>query len=82
MTTVPRREIHWLVDRMHVGTTDLAVARDLWTRGLRTWTHDQRRDALALALARHHQNRGTYMHVTHRIIVGRDCAACHHAARL
>lgn len=57
-------EIRWIVDRHHVGTDYLAIARDLWRRGLNTMPRSDRREIISIAFKRHAENRDMYRHVT------------------
>lgn len=57
--TVPAAQIEWVVDRLHVGTSALRVARAIHRRTA-AWPKAARREALRVALYRHAANRDLY----------------------
>jgi hypothetical protein len=57
---VPCGQISWKVDRYHVGTSALAVARDFWHRIARSYPRPIKRAIVRVALRHHAANRGLY----------------------
>ena len=54
--------IHWLVDKLHVSTSEYAILRDFAKR-TRTWPRKQRKMAINDAIARHKDNIELYIDV-------------------
>ena len=63
---VPRTDIRWFVDRLHVGTPDDDIAADIRRRatGLPGYTPAIIEASIRYALLRHARNRDLYRHVT------------------
>jgi hypothetical protein len=61
---VPTVFLRWWLGDVHVGTSDLEVAREVWARIKKqndpAWTPELRRQTLAAALWLHHENRAEY----------------------
>jgi hypothetical protein len=65
---VPTVMLRHHLGRVHIGTSDLDVARDTWSAikqapNQEAWTREIRRQTLAAALWLHAENRAEYAHV-------------------
>ena len=62
---IPTGEIRWLVDRMHIGTSETSIVRDFYRRmrGNVHWTKPLRKSAYRHALQVHAENRTLYRDV-------------------
>lgn len=73
---IPKGQIEWLVDRLHVGTSNAEVEAEIRKRTMGAgWTPGKVREAVAYALKHHARNRGVFSHVLRGIPnpAGRDC---------
>jgi hypothetical protein len=61
---VPYGQIEWFLGRVHVGTSYLAVARNMRQRMNPAMTKAERREVYRYALAVHRANRALYAAVT------------------
>lgn len=65
--TIPKGQIEWLVDRLHVGTSDEDVEKEIRKRATGgAWTPAKVRQAVAHAVAHHRRNRGIFTKVVVR----------------
>ena len=67
------REIQWLVDRVHVSTTNFQLVRQMRLRMIlgpcpNYWTKDLRKQCYRIALKYHQENRQLYNFVTGSIV--------------
>lgn len=61
---IPTGTIRFLVDRLHVGRSNVDVIRELSNRMDRTeWTKERRKAAYRYAIAHHRHNFATYAYV-------------------
>jgi hypothetical protein len=63
---IPTSMLRFHLGRVHVGTSDLEVARDVWramAKRPNDYTRPVRRETLAAALWIHHEHRAEYMGV-------------------
>lgn len=65
--SIPKGQIEWLVDRLHVGTSDEDVEKEIRKRTTGpAWTPGKVRQAVAHAIAHHRRNRGIFTKVVVR----------------
>jgi hypothetical protein len=58
------RAVEWLVDRMHVGTSDVTVVRDMARRMAgKGYSREQRKEVYREALNHHRRNQQLYRDV-------------------
>lgn len=62
MRPIPFGQIQWLVDKMHVGTSDEEVTNDLLAR-MSHWTDEEQQEAIKFALRVHAENRKLFHQV-------------------
>lgn len=61
---IPVGTIRWLVGRLHVGTSDIAVVREFRNRMTAPkWSKALRKEVYRVALQEHDENRGLYRDV-------------------
>ena len=63
--TIPKGQIGWIVDRMHVSTTDDELAAEIRRRAdpAKGWTEAKIKAAIRIAIAHHNKNRELYRFV-------------------
>jgi hypothetical protein len=65
---IPKGQIQWLVERLHVGTTHEEVEKEIRKRITGAgWTPAKVREAIAYAIKCHQRNRGVFAHVMRTI---------------
>lgn len=73
---IPKGQIEWLVDRMHVGTSIAEIEAEIRKRAKGPeWTEAKIKQAVAHAIKHHNHNRGIFSHVMRGIPnpSGREC---------